>query len=116
MAEVTLRNTRRQPFLATMYHDIVCRRRQACSCQVVHISGPRGKRMSLKSPASFQVDALSALRVDAAVMHLPQVKAAVKSGWLERVQSRPGVVKTAAEAAASEAAATPERTARRARR
>lgn len=113
MAVVTLRNTRRQPFLATMYHDVVCRRRGACSCQIVHISGPRGKRMSLKSPASFQVDALSTLDVDAAALHLPQVKSALKSGWLERqvIHTKPQV-----DAATAEASATSERPARKARR
>jgi hypothetical protein len=85
MAEVTLRNMRKQPFLATMYHDIACRRRQSCSCAVAYVTGAKGKGVGLKSPASFQIDALSQASVDAAVLHLPQVKSALKDGWLVTV-------------------------------
>jgi hypothetical protein len=82
MSEVTLRNTRRQPFLATMYHDIVCRRRGSCNCSISFTVGPKGKRVAVKSPQSFQVDAMSKLTVDAAVLHLPMVQTALKNGWL----------------------------------
>ena len=95
MPEITLRNTRRQPFLATVYHHIVCRRTQVCSCQVQHVVGPKGKRVARKNPDSFQVNALSELKVDARVRHLPQVKAALKSGWL--VQKEVKVPKGEAE-------------------
>lgn len=84
MAEVILRNVKRQPFLTTMYHDVVCRRRQSCGCKISYIVSPKGKRISAKQPDSFQINALSELKVDAAVLHLPHVKAAIKRGWLIR--------------------------------
>jgi len=84
MAEVILRNVKRQPFLTTVLHDIVCRRRQSCGCKISYIVSPKGKRISAKQPDSFQINALSELKVDAVVLHLPHVKAALKRGWLVR--------------------------------
>ena len=84
--EVILRNMKRQPFLTTMYHDIVCRRRQSCNCKIYYAKGSKGKRISIKEPQSFQVNALSSLKVDAYALHLPHVKSALKSGWLQRIE------------------------------
>lgn len=85
MQEVTLKNAKRLPFLATVYHDIACRRAKSCTCSIEYMTGPGGKRVSRKNPMSFQVDALSSLKVPASVLHLPQVQRAIKSGWLVRV-------------------------------
>lgn len=97
--EVILRNTKRQPFLTTMYHDIVCRRRQSCSCKIFYTKSASGKRISSKQPQSFQINALTALKVDAYALHLPHVKAALKSGWLIREDVAAPVAKPKKEAA-----------------
>lgn len=88
MSDVTLRNAKRQPFLATVYHDIACRRAKSCTCQIEYYTGPGGKRMSRKNPLSFQIDALSSKEVPASVLHLPQVQKALKSKWLVRVETK----------------------------
>jgi hypothetical protein len=85
MTEVIIKNNKRQPFLAVMYHDVVCRRRGSCSCAISSMVSPQGKRISMKNPASFQIDALSEKKLEMVVMHLPMVKSALKSGWLSRV-------------------------------
>lgn len=81
---VLLRNNWRQPFIATMYHDIACRRAQRCLCKVTRGVSPAGKPVAVRWPASFQIDGKSIISVDEAALHLPQVKSALKSGWLSK--------------------------------
>ena len=85
MAKVILINRKRQTFIATMYHDEMCRRANRCFCSVGYGTSTSGKRVSIKYPGSFQVNALSASEpLDAAVLHLRQVKEAMKGSdpWI----------------------------------
>lgn len=86
MKEVTLKNAKRQPFLATVYHDVACRQAKACTCKITFVTGPKGKRVSRKQPMSFQIDALSEKKVPMSALYLPQVQQALKNGWLVRVE------------------------------
>lgn len=118
MKEVTLKNAKRQPFLATVYHDIACRRAKECTCSIEHVAGPNGKRVSRKNPMSFQIDGMSTSKVPFSVLHLPQVQKALKSKWLVRVEGAPATapkaVDTATAPTTTEEASAP--TGRRGRR
>lgn len=86
MAQIVLRNTERQTFMVTEYHEVVCRRRNACKCKVTRVTSPRGKAVSRKDPRSFHIFGLSDSRpLDMEVLYLPEVRAALKSGWLKKV-------------------------------
>jgi hypothetical protein len=89
MPSVILKNTERRTFVASMYHEIFCRRAGKCACSVRRMTGPKGKAVSVKSPASFHVFAKEESRaLPMEVLHLPQVKAARASGWLKVVESK----------------------------
>ena len=109
MSEVTLKNAERRPFLATVYHDIACRKAKVCTCSVEFYTGPNGKRVSRKNPMSFQVDAMSTATVPASVLHLPQVKQAIKSGWLKKVGASSAPVAAVVAEPALEDNAVPRR-------
>ena len=81
---VSLRNAWQKPFIATMYHDVFCRRRGECCCGVVKVRSEKGKLVTERQPKSFQIDVGKSDEFDQAVLHLPQVKKAVKDGWLVR--------------------------------
>jgi len=98
MPQVVLKNTRRQMFHATMYHHIVCHRQKKCCCAISRKVSPNGKSVSVKQPKGFHVFALKESEpLEMAVLHLPQVKAAINSGWLQKMEAKGGASKKKAE-------------------
>jgi len=84
--QIILVNQRAAPFLATEYHDIVCRRRDRCDCAVKESLGPDNKPRFKKLPKSFHIEAKSKSRpLDRAVLFIPQVRDALKASppWLK---------------------------------
>lgn len=86
---VTLRNTKRTAFYGTFYPNIVGRRTSDKLYDVRRVRSARGKIVSEKQPHSFMVPALDKATVHAAALQLPQVKAALKSGWLVQDKAEP---------------------------
>lgn len=83
---VILKNKRLDLFEATEYHDLVCRRRDHCLCTNTIVPGPSGKHMTLRAPRSFRVlGKTESEPMDSAILLIPQVKEAIKLGWLERI-------------------------------
>jgi hypothetical protein len=99
---VTLENTsRNRSFIATLYPDIVGRRSEGRKLYAVcKVRSPSGKVVGQKQPFSFEILPGKTAAVDPAALHLPQVKAARKSGWLVLVAAPP------VEAKASKPAST----------
>ena len=94
MPKVPLKNTSVQPFIATMYHQFVGRYSEEKLYTVVRLRGPNGKLIAQKVPKSFQINANETLLLDEAVLRLPQVHEALKSGRLvkgEVVAAAPAV-------------------------
>ena len=104
---VSLRNTLRKPFIATMYHGIFCRRGGECRCGVQKVRSESGKLVTERQPKSFQINSGKSLTVDRAALHLPQVKKAVKDGWLVRSDLEKAQAAGKATPMSSTAGATP---------
>ena len=86
---VVLKNTsRNRCFQATMFHDIVCAKRQQCTCAVVH---PGGKALPIRNPASFRIEAgATSEELPYSVLLIPQVDKALKgdNAWLKIVSDQ----------------------------
>jgi len=81
--KIQLQNVTSQPFEFTEYHDVVCRRRDACKCAIKHAVGPNGKNVSKHLPRSFRVAAGSISEpVDREVLYVQHVADLVKVGKL----------------------------------
>jgi hypothetical protein len=75
--KVILKNVGSVPFQATMYHDIVCARREICTCKTIYPGG--GKRPPMRNPASFRINVgEKSEQLPAAVLLIPQVKTALR--------------------------------------
>lgn len=75
------------PFQADMLHDVVCARRQKCTCQTVTLPGP--KAPPVYRPASFRINkGEKSPPLPAMVLLLPQVKTALRRGVLKLVDDR----------------------------
>lgn len=85
---VILKNTRHQAFYATYYTEVTGRRTTDRLYDVRKVRSPAGKIVSEKQPHSFMVPALEQETVHDVALHLPQVKAALKSGWLVKVEAK----------------------------
>ena len=81
---IILKNTRYDRFDGTYYPDVIGRRSSERLYSVRRVRSPNGKMLSEKQPHSFMVPAKGQMTVHEAALHLPQVKAALKSGWLVR--------------------------------
>ena len=81
----TLRNTSRvNTFIATYYPALVGKHKAGQKLYAVSkVRSPSGKVVGLKQPHSFEILPGAAVTVDPVALHLPQVKAARKSGWLK---------------------------------
>jgi hypothetical protein len=91
METISLKNTENQrSFIATLYHDEACAKSKICTCKISVGIGPKGKRKSMKHPASFSVlpGSINA-KVPVSALHLGQVKEALRSGWLKKVNAPP---------------------------
>lgn len=82
---VTLKNTGLETFIATYYTSICGRRSGAKLYSVRKVRSPRGKIVGVKQPHSFSIVPGEQASVHDVALHLPQVKSARKSGWLEVV-------------------------------
>jgi hypothetical protein len=70
-----------------MLHDIVCAKRQKCTCQTVTLPGV--KQPPQRRPASFRIDkGQKSSPLPAMVLLLPQVKTALRRGTLRLVDDR----------------------------
>jgi len=66
-------------FQATMYHDVVCARRQKCSCKTIFDPNVP-KAPPRREEASFRIDALGlSEKLPEAVKYIPQVANALTS-------------------------------------
>lgn len=95
---VILKNTRRQPFIFSLYHDYFCRKARECFCVTKMVPGPNGKMTPVHYPKSVQIDALKESEpLHPGVYNVPQVKHAVERGWLIRRFLDPKMVVKQAE-------------------
>ena len=75
-----------------MYHETFCRRNGKCACSIRRVTNRNGKPVSIKSPASFRVNfGGTSQELPDAVLYLPKVSKAIKSGWLELIEEQPVV-------------------------
>jgi len=86
MPKIFLVNTGKDPFLFTLYHDHVCRRAKACTCDSLQERNAAGKPTIRRLPASCQIDAGQASGLlPSEVFHVPQIKSRISEGKLQRV-------------------------------
>jgi hypothetical protein len=105
MAKVTLKNTSRsQTFIATYYHEIVGRRSNDKLYTVERRRSANGKVVAMKQPHSFSILPGQEAEVHEVALHLPQVRAACKKGWLEKRKAKAETASTKAAAPAAPAA------------
>jgi hypothetical protein len=83
---VQLKNRDRKPFVATLYHDVYCKKAGKCACTKRTFQQParapdgtEGWAVTEKLiPSSFRIEPKSTSDdLDDAVLHLPQVQAAL---------------------------------------
>ena len=89
--KVVLRSHKRQVFHGNLYHGVVCRRALTCFCHQYESRSEAGKRVTVKAPKCFHVFGLSESEaLPAEVLYLPEVKDAIRSGWLSVSSSTEG--------------------------
>jgi hypothetical protein len=75
---IVLKNRGPQRFIFSLYHELVCRKTDKCSCRTVLERNEAGRMVPVRYPASVQIDARSeSLPLPAAVYNVPQVRRAV---------------------------------------
>lgn len=89
-------NDKCRTFHGTFYPSLIGRRTNAKLYTVEKVKSPRGKSQTMKQPHSFMVLPGQTAEVDDVALHLPQVKAARKSGWLSVVEQTPASTPAAA--------------------
>jgi len=107
MEKVTLRNTERRTFCATYYPSVVGRRCKDRLYDVKRARSASGKLIGIKQPHSFSILPLESAEVHAVALHLPQVKAARKAGWLVLEKKKVAAPPAASATGGSTTAAAP---------
>lgn len=98
---IALRNTHKYlPFTATFYPEIAGKKTGDQLYEVKLIKSRKGKTISVKEPHSFQIQPQQVELVHDAAAHMPQVKAAIKQGWLVVVPQGTKAAPAKAEASA----------------
>lgn len=88
--QVVLVNNKHKTFFGNLYHDVVCRRVGACSCRKVKVRSAQGKVVTRKDPAGLHVfPKAESKALPGEVLHVPEVRAAVKGGWLSVKRQQP---------------------------
>lgn len=110
MPKIQLVNRRKEQFLTTVLHEVVCAKSGSCDCAKVPRLSENGKMIQEKMPDSFHVDGMSkSAPMDSSVLHLPHVKKALADGWLERVDLPEPAAPAAPAPSASDAPPAPSR-------
>ena len=90
--KVILKNKGQEPFQASLFHHLVCARREICTCIVTYPEGRKGP--PIYQEASFRLNIGETSKpLPVAVKAIPQVKTALKTGRLVLVDQRVEVEK-----------------------
>jgi hypothetical protein len=90
MAQVTLKNPRKEVFLFTLYHSVYCGTSQTCACdkqRVLRQVQGGVKYVDIVNPVGVHLEGGTSQSFDAAVLNIQPVGAAVKSGRLLKVEA-----------------------------
>ena len=91
MPSVILKNQdkQRRKFVVSLFHETFCRRNGKCACSIRRITNKNGKPVSIKSPAGLYIPyGEQSKELPEAVLYLPKVQKALKSGWLVKVEAK----------------------------
>jgi hypothetical protein len=120
MAEVKLLNKSKKPYHITLYPSIAGRRSSGKHYEIRKVRSASGKLMGEKQPHSYSIMPGKATSLPAVALHMPQVKAAMKSGDLKRLElaeAKPAKRKAEAkESSAHQESAKPSKSRKQARK